>query len=440
MVEPDHSPTTNNENHVEEAIPASPPVESHPEKHDNTEEDEKLASREILDQPSRCAEEKVDTRAVAGITNAKTYCRVSPRRTILVDRTEERKTTLSKYLVYLVKCDPKPKGVVTVARRYSDFVWLRRVLTEEFPALWVPPLPPKKMMGRFDKDFVEGRRLDLQRFLDRIDAIDAFGDSEAFLAFLSSPESTFKNATADVEKEIGAITWEDRVVKLQQLFPEIHAERLDGLAEKDLGTIKDFFEKCKTQLETLLSSCQNCISKHDMHAQEIATVTEAFKELYTVESNYPYCPEPKRTKVTRQFEEWEDYERQQTRLFELEFLHTIQHEYEDVNALSELLLRREAAQVRYSKSNASATKLRVKAKDSAGLNEKQMLQKEAEEKQERTYKDYLELSTKVLLKHETPRVWREKVETFEASMGNFSKTQLRQTEKMKQIWSEAIPK
>jgi len=369
----------------------------------------------------------------------RSFKRDNPRRKIVVDRTEERKTTLSKYLVYIIECEPKPKGVVTVARRYSDFVWLRKILTEQYPALWVPPLPPKKIRGRFEKEFVEGRRLDLQRFLIRIDSIDAFGDSEAFQTFLSRPESTFKTSTVGLDKDIAGLTTEDRILRLQQLFPEIVGEDLSGTAEQDVERIKEFLDKCKSQLESLLSSCQNCLSKHDAHAQEIATLTEAFKSLYTVESNYPYCPEPQRIKVTQQFEEWEDFERQQTRLFELEFLHTIHHEHEDVNALIELLVRRQAAHARYTKANLAATKLREKEKEASGLNEKQQVQKIEEEKQERIYKDYMEMATKILLRHEVQRVWDEKVETFETCMANFSETQLSQTEKMRQIWSDALP-
>lgn len=369
----------------------------------------------------------------------RSFKRENPRRKIVVDRTEERKTTLSKYLVYIIECEPKPKGVVTVARRYSDFVWLRKILTEQYPALWVPPLPPKKIRGRFEKEFVEGRRLDLQRFLIRIDSIDAFGDSEAFQTFLSRPESTFKTSTVGLDKDIAGLTTEDRILRLQQLFPEIVGEDLSGTAEQDVERIKEFLDKCKSQLESLLSSCQNCLSKHDAHAQEIATLTDAFKNLYTVESNYPYCPEPQRIKVTQQFEEWEDFERQQTRLFELEFLHTIHHEHEDVNALIELLVRRQAAHARYTKANQAATKLREKEKEASGLNEKQQVQKIEEEKQERIYKDYMEMATKILLRHEVQRVWDEKVETFETCMANFSETQLSQTEKMRQIWSDALP-
>merc|ERR1711879_892959 len=108
---------------------------------------------------------------------------------------------------------------------------------------------------------------------------------------------------------------------------------------------------------------------------------------------------------------------------------------EDVNALIELLVRRAAAQARYTKANQAATKLREKEeKEASGLNEKQQAQKAEEEKQERIYKDYMEMATKILLGHEVQRVWDEKVETFETCMANFSETQLSQTEKMREIW------
>jgi len=393
-----------------------------------------------IDEPSEKAIEAVEEKEeIKENRYERSFKRESPRRKILVDRTEERKTTLSKYLVYIIECDPKPKGVVTVARRYSDFVWLRKTLTDQYPALWVPPLPPKKIRGRFEKEFVEGRRLDLQRFLSRLDSIDAFGDSDAFQTFLSRPESTFKAATVQIDKDISGLSREDRILRLQTLFPTLANEELPGTAEQDIERIKDFLDKCKAQLESLLSSCQNCLSKHDAHAQEIATLTDAFKNLYTVERNYPYCPEPQRIQVTQQFQEWEDFERQQTRLFELEFLHTIHHEYEDVNALIELIARRASAHARYTKASTSASKLREKEKEAAGLNEKQLVQKAEEEKQERIYKDYSNMATKILLAQEVQRVWEEKVETFETCMANFSETQLSQTEKMRRIWSDALP-
>ena len=61
--------------------------------------------------------------------------------------------------------DPSPPGVITVARRYNDFKWLRSILLKAFPGLFVPPLPPANVIGRFENSFIEERRQDLERYI-----------------------------------------------------------------------------------------------------------------------------------------------------------------------------------------------------------------------------------------------------------------------------------
>ena len=56
-----------------------------------------------------------------------------------------------------------------VNRRYSDFVWLREVLSALFPTTLIPQLPKKKIGNRrFEEDFIEKRLKGLQFFLDEI--------------------------------------------------------------------------------------------------------------------------------------------------------------------------------------------------------------------------------------------------------------------------------
>ncbi len=76
---------------------------------------------------------------------------------------------------------------ITVRRRYSDFLWLYNQLTEAHPGIIVPPVPEKHAIGkqhcfpfcaaqstflacigRFEGDFIEGRRLALERCLKRV--------------------------------------------------------------------------------------------------------------------------------------------------------------------------------------------------------------------------------------------------------------------------------
>jgi sorting nexin-9/18/33 len=57
---------------------------------------------------------------------------------------------------------------ITVQRRFSHFVFLHRVLTRRLPGIALPPLPEKQYAGRFNSEFVEARRGDLERYIGRL--------------------------------------------------------------------------------------------------------------------------------------------------------------------------------------------------------------------------------------------------------------------------------
>ncbi|KAF9484995.1 hypothetical protein BDN70DRAFT_871680 [Pholiota conissans] len=57
---------------------------------------------------------------------------------------------------------------ITVQRRFSQFVMLHTALSRRLPGIVLPPLPEKQYAGRFSQDFVEARRGDLERYLNKI--------------------------------------------------------------------------------------------------------------------------------------------------------------------------------------------------------------------------------------------------------------------------------
>lgn len=67
---------------------------------------------------------------------------------------------------------PNPNGEtgtrITVQRRFSQFVMLHTVLSRRLPGIVLPPLPEKQYAGRFSEDFVEARRGDLERYLNKV--------------------------------------------------------------------------------------------------------------------------------------------------------------------------------------------------------------------------------------------------------------------------------
>ncbi|KAF9445810.1 PX-domain-containing protein [Macrolepiota fuliginosa MF-IS2] len=63
---------------------------------------------------------------------------------------------------------PEPLQRLTVHRRFSHFVILHTALTRRLPGIALPPLPEKQYSGRFNDDFIEARRGDLERYINKI--------------------------------------------------------------------------------------------------------------------------------------------------------------------------------------------------------------------------------------------------------------------------------
>jgi hypothetical protein len=75
-----------------------------------------------------------------------------------------------------------------VRRRYSDFLQLRHSLTSHFPGAFIPPLPHKRAMGRFELEFVASRQRGLQHFLEEILKSPDFHELDYVIAFWEKPD------------------------------------------------------------------------------------------------------------------------------------------------------------------------------------------------------------------------------------------------------------
>lgn len=78
-------------------------------------------------------------------------------------------------------------------RRFHDFVFLHDHLGKDFPACVIPPLPGKHRLeyitgDRFSLEFVEKRRADLNRFLQRMARHPVLARAKLLQAFLESTE------------------------------------------------------------------------------------------------------------------------------------------------------------------------------------------------------------------------------------------------------------
>jgi len=98
----------------------------------------------------------------------------------------DTKTTLEQY----------PNKVLTVIRRFSDFVWLRDRMFDENPGVIVPPIPEKEMKGTLEKfvniqaqPMLGYRQRALRKFLVRTGAHPLLFNSKLFQDFLEMTEA-----------------------------------------------------------------------------------------------------------------------------------------------------------------------------------------------------------------------------------------------------------
>ncbi|KAK0618530.1 sorting nexin-4 [Bombardia bombarda] len=117
------------------------------------------------------------------------------------DAHKENDGTKDAYVSYLITTNTTfttfQKPTTAVRRRFTDFVFLYKVLCREFQGCAVPPLPDKQRMeyvrgDRFGPDFTARRASSLQRFLSRLALHPILRRANILHIFL---ESTDWNAT-----------------------------------------------------------------------------------------------------------------------------------------------------------------------------------------------------------------------------------------------------
>ena len=140
-------------------------------------------------------------------------------------KNSEKSLLTSQYTIYEV-CTESMHWLVH--RRYSDFDWLRNILSKFFPRILIPPLPGKKMGNRrFEQDFIEKRMKFLQIFMDKVIQNETLKSSEALYAFLSFGDR---------------VQFDRKIKELNSIVPSQYCEDLKTLSGKLTVLYDDFNE------------------------------------------------------------------------------------------------------------------------------------------------------------------------------------------------------
>lgn len=91
---------------------------------------------------------------------------------------------------------------IPVSRRYKHFDWLHERLVGKYCLIPIPPLPDKQISGRYEEQFIEHRRVQLQEFVDWVCRHPVLSKCEVFNHFLTcTDEKRWKMGKRHAERD-----------------------------------------------------------------------------------------------------------------------------------------------------------------------------------------------------------------------------------------------
>lgn len=112
---------------------------------------------------------------------------------------ESKMRGLKSYIAY--QLTPSDTGI-PVSRRYKHFDWLHERLQDKFTTIPIPSLPDKQISGRYQDDFIQNRRIQLQSWVNRICRHPVLSQSTVWKHFITcKDEKQWKNGKRRAEKD-----------------------------------------------------------------------------------------------------------------------------------------------------------------------------------------------------------------------------------------------
>ena len=172
-----------------------------------------------------------------------------------------------------------PADDLKVERRYTDFEWLYNRLTRTFPGRVIPPIPEKQSRNRFDKDFVEGRRLALQKFIDEVTRDETFAvtyDVQIFLTATSEGMTAARsimgygdNAFTAIVNKAAAVT---RAVTKKEAIDQ----------DAEFGDVEYNLAKYNEQMKNVISASEKVVASETASAKAFVDMAGYFTNFVVV--------------------------------------------------------------------------------------------------------------------------------------------------------------
>jgi len=370
-----------------------------------------------------------------------------PQFEITVQDPVKKSEGLTSYMIYTINTktsSPEFKPSSNVQRRFNHFVWLFNELTNANPGVIVPPIADKQALGRFDSEFVDSRRIALERFLRRVVANPALYTSSDLKIFLEADnmEAAISSKKKEKSQSKGGF-FQSLTSSLNEVVTNT-AQTFAKIPERD-----EWFENKRGQLEMLesqLKALYKCVETVVKQRKELAVASGDFGEsmasLATSEPNKPLANAfSGLNKVQQKVREL--YNEQATQ-DDLLFGNTVDEYVRTMGSIKLVLQARSKAFAAMQTAEKTLINKRetlekartqpAKAAKVPGLEKEVEEAEEAESKAKREFEDISKLIREELVKFDD-----EKVLDFQKAMQAFVESMMETQKKTIELWKEYLP-
>ena len=158
-----------------------------------------------------------------------------------------------------------------LTRRYSDFFSLYEKLTQRWPGIYVPRIPPKKITGNMDPSNIKTRMRLLNRFCLNLSNIEYLYKSEE--------TNIFKNNVPDVSNAINKLpelSYSELLNRLKEAFPEYNENYDIIIGKNKITEFEQFLKKCQKNIEEFHLSVNTASEKRETEKKQYLELIHGF--------------------------------------------------------------------------------------------------------------------------------------------------------------------
>ncbi|XP_008327486.1 sorting nexin-8a [Cynoglossus semilaevis] len=194
--------------------------------------------------------------------------------TIQVELIPEKKGLFLKHVEYQVTSQ---RYKISVYRRYSDFDVFHEVLLQKFSYRVVPALPPKRMLKAVltsvsEREFIEGRRRALGRFINLVSRHPVFSEDELVKTFLTFSGSDVQTKLRDAYKKAGDEFMTNRVATQAKDYLPADIQAQFSTSRELIRNIHNTFNKLRDRAEKMAERSKENATDLLMFGRELSTL------------------------------------------------------------------------------------------------------------------------------------------------------------------------